>query len=110
MAYIPKKIIDDVWAKGSIVSNNDSNIWRKDFAGAWIRKDMFGTKGKYGWEIDHLQPLSKGGSRVPSNMVPIHWENNRSKGNDFPDFKTSVTSESNTNIAKVQSWKINLKK
>lgn len=36
--------------------------------------------GSY-WEIDHIQPLSKGGSFHYTNTQPMHFSENRSKGN-----------------------------
>jgi 5-methylcytosine-specific restriction endonuclease McrA len=33
------------------------------------------------WEIDHIQPLSKGGSFHYTNTQPLHFSENRSKGN-----------------------------
>ena len=33
------------------------------------------------WEIDHIQPLSKGGSFHYTNTQPMHFSENRSKGN-----------------------------
>jgi hypothetical protein len=33
------------------------------------------------WEVDHIQPLSKGGSPHYTNTQPMHYSENRSKGN-----------------------------
>jgi hypothetical protein len=33
------------------------------------------------WEVDHIQPLSKGGSFHFTNTQPLHFSENRSKGN-----------------------------
>ena len=33
------------------------------------------------WEVDHIQPLSKGGSFHFTNTQPMHFSENRSKGN-----------------------------
>jgi len=33
------------------------------------------------WEIDHIQPLNKGGSFHYTNTQPMHFSENRSKGN-----------------------------
>lgn len=95
-----------VWDKATIVPNYDSNIWRQDFAGAWIRRDAYGQRTKYGWEVDHLVPVSKGGSDDLSNLAALHWQNNVTKGQDFPEFKTCITSEGNSNIKLIKSWKL----
>lgn len=33
------------------------------------------------WEVDHIQPLSKGGTFHFTNTQPMHYSENRSKGN-----------------------------
>jgi 5-methylcytosine-specific restriction endonuclease McrA len=107
MAYFDDNTIDEVWNKASVVTNNDPDIWRKDFAGAWIRKDHYGKTSDYGWEIDHLKPVSKGGSDDLSNLLPMHWNNNRSKADNYPDFFSAKTSSGVKNIDKQESWKVN---
>ena len=70
-------VIQSVWEKGSMVGNNDYNIWRQDQCGAWIRKDHYGNRqSEYGWEIDHISP---GGSDNLSNLRPLQWQNNLDK-------------------------------
>ena len=54
--------IEAVWRKGIIVPGYDSNVFRKDQCGAWMKKSEYGnTSSNYGWEIDHIRPKSKGG-------------------------------------------------
>lgn len=95
-----------VWEKASIVEGYDKNIWRKDFAGAWIRKDSYGKHTKYGWEIDHLHPISKGGNNELENLVPLHWQNNQIKAADYPIFKTMLSSDGNRNIEMIRKWQL----
>ena len=47
MAYFSKEIIDVNWKKATVVFIYNPNIWRKDFAVAWIRKDQYGIESKY---------------------------------------------------------------
>ena len=99
-----------VWAKAKAVPGYNSNIYRKDFAGAWIKNDDYGktySDTNFGWEIDHKRPVSKGGSDDLSNLEPLQWCNNRTKGDEYPEFKTSISSENTHNIHKEQSWKFN---
>lgn len=99
-------IIDIIWDKAQKVEGYDDAKWRKDFAGAWIQRSQYGLRSEYGWCVDHVVPKSEGGSDDPSNLIPMHWRNNISKANRYPDFTSVVSSEGDKNIDKEQSWQI----
>lgn len=85
-------IIEAIWNKAKIQESVNSNIWRKDSCGAWIKRNEYGnTESDFGWEIDHVIPVSKGGSDDLSNLQPLHWKNNRGKGDDWPNWKCTIT-------------------
>ena len=73
-----------VWHKAAIVPGNDPNVFRKEVCGAWVKWSAYGTTGDYGWEIDHKKPGAGGGSDNLSNLQPLHWQNNRAKGDTWP--------------------------
>ena len=75
-----KKKIDQVWDKAKPIRGENLDVWRKDVEGNKIRYSSYGTKREYGWEIDHKNPKSKGGTDSPRNLQPLHWEKNREKG------------------------------
>ena len=62
------------------------------------------TESDYGWEIDHIRPKSMMGSDFISNLQPLQWQNNRSKGDNYPSFETVVSSSGNKNILQQKRW------
>lgn len=107
MAYFDNNTINNVWEKATVVSVEQANVWRKDYAGAWIKKSEYGNRGsQYGWEIDHQKPVTKGGTDNENNLKPLQWENNKSKDNDYPRWKTIVSSNGTTNCYNTQYWEV----
>lgn len=91
------EIIQHVWEKGREVSDNDPDTWRKDAAGAWIRRQDYGNRdSQYGWEIDHIQLESEGGGDELSNLRPLQWQNNAARQDD--PFTFVVTSSGKNNV------------
>lgn len=76
--------ITAVWQKAAVIRGNDPDNFRKDACGAWIRWSAYGNTGEYGWEIDHRKPVAAGGGDELTNLQPLHWRNNREKGDLWP--------------------------
>ena len=84
-----EKTIEAVWQKGKPEPRYSS--FRKDACGASMQRDKYGATEKWGWEIDHIKPVAKGGTDDLSNLQPLQWENNRHKADAYPNYTCKVT-------------------
>lgn len=82
--------IKAVWQKGKPEPGYTG--FRKDMCGASMQRTDYGKQERWGWEIDHIKPVSNGGTDDLSNLRPLQWENNRHKGDNYPGKFCKVTS------------------
>lgn len=95
----PKDTIEEVWKKGHAVLGFDEKFIRKDCCGAWIVRNQYGNRDDtFGWEIDHVFPEALGGDDSLDNLRPMQWQNNNSKGDDYPHYTSAVKANGNYNI------------
>jgi uncharacterized C2H2 Zn-finger protein len=83
-----------VWEKAAIIPDVNEDLIRIDRCGALIRWDKYGEtvdKG-YGWEIDHIKPVSLNGTDDLLNLQPLQWQNNRNKSDDYPGLNYCIIS------------------
>lgn len=61
-----------------------------DFAGREIAKAAYDDRNSnYGWNVDHILPLSKGGKTADHNLICCHILTNDEKADKFPCFKAN---------------------
>lgn len=75
---------NDAWEKGKPIKGKNPKTHRKDAYGNEIYKPSYGKNSEKGWEIDHKNPKSKGGSESSRNKQPLQTKENRKKGNKYP--------------------------
>jgi hypothetical protein len=64
-------VIDAVWGKAE--SEYGFFFFKRDRFGEIIAKHHYGEHSQYGWEIEHIVPLSEGGTNDIENLRPVHW-------------------------------------
>jgi hypothetical protein len=80
-----------------------NQTWATDCFGTWIHKDDYGDYNKkrirpggdgqlhnYGWDIDHIRPVSdynkESDADFYNNYEPMHRQNNSLKSDNYPHF------------------------
>ncbi len=79
-----EKTVLAVWLKAT--QEPPFATFRLDAFGSPIQSGRYGTQDKWGWEIDHIKPVASGGTDDLSNLQALQWENNRRKGDHWPDW------------------------
>ena len=73
MAYDPQKVWEQEFGYASS---------GHDFTGREVRKSECGNSySPYGWDIDHIMPVSLGGSDTRSTLQIVNIQTNREKAN-----------------------------
>ena len=54
--------------------------YRVDDYGNLMKRDKYGDiNSQLGWEVDHILPISNGGTNIFSNLRPLNISKNRSR-------------------------------
>ena len=82
---MPKYNTIEVWNK---VFGNKTEVY--DYAGRLIKKSACGNpRSQFFPTIDHIRPLSKGGSDILENIIICHHDTNEEKADKFPHWKAN---------------------
>lgn len=107
MCRIDEEMKLKIWEKARKIEGYDPALYRKDACGAWIAfNDYQNRDSVYGWEVDHIFPMSRLkdiGVELKDiddlrNLRPLNWKNNVSKGADYPSYRAVCVAEGNKNI------------
>jgi hypothetical protein len=79
-----------VWQKGAAIVGQDAGRIRRDQCNAEIHWTDYGQTTEFGWEIDHDKPVARGGTDDLANLQPLQWQNNRGKGDDYPNWTCTL--------------------
>ena len=78
---ISKEKRKQVWDKAKKIPGRDRTKYRKDPYGNVLYYGSYGKNSEMGWDIDHIKPLSRGGSNDIRNLQALQMSANRKKGN-----------------------------
>ena len=117
MSNFSEETIEAVWKKGRKIDGKDPDVYRLDAAGAIIKKDNRRVNTQYGWEIDHIFPKAKLRDKgIPEskwddlvNLRPLQADNNRRKGDDYPDYYSEKEMNKDTfkNVTNIKAKTVN---
>jgi 5-methylcytosine-specific restriction endonuclease McrA len=82
--YFSDERVQEVWDKGHRVHGKDPEIYRRDDEGNVLHRYSYGKDGPMSWEVDHSNPVSRGGSDNLRNLRPLQTDENREKGSKYP--------------------------
>ncbi|MBE4703850.1 NADH-quinone oxidoreductase subunit J [Spiroplasma platyhelix] len=107
-----EKQIKEVWEKGEIIPGVNKDLYRKDYAGAWMFFSAFLAESdqnnfdirSYSWTIANHNPTSQEKINDIANLMPMNLINAMAKGQNYPKWKTKISSWGNENIIKEQIW------
>jgi hypothetical protein len=93
--------VEAVWRKAT-PSDRHPGLARDAF-GDFIARACHGQWVSCGWQIDHIKPVAKGGTDDLENLQPLFWENNRRKGDHWPNWEGKRQAEMSATFSASQA-------
>jgi len=84
-----KATIDAVWKKS--VPEHSFHYFHRDVCAATMMETEYGKQTRWGWVIDHIIPVTLGGTDDLDNLQALQWENNLAKGDNYPIWQGKQT-------------------
>jgi 5-methylcytosine-specific restriction endonuclease McrA len=75
---------EKAWQNTPTIRGKNPNMYRRDVLGNEVYKPAYGTLGTKGWEIDHSNPRSRGGTGLSRNLQAMQTGANRRKSDKYP--------------------------
>ena len=87
------ELIRLVWDKAAAIPGQDSDIYRLDMSGTWIRlKDFNNEDSVYGWTIHAVDGVEHNLTNI-SQLIPLHTFNNESINGTLPGTAAKILEE-----------------
>ena len=80
---VKEEDIEWAWEQAKTISGKNPDLYRRDEEGNQIYKPSYGKNGEQSWEVDHRNPVAKGGSDHRRNLRALQTEANREKGDKY---------------------------
>ncbi|AGM26201.1 hypothetical protein SSYRP_v1c06110 [Spiroplasma syrphidicola EA-1] len=79
-----------IWDNTQQGGGRNNLLFRRDIAGAFIKIGELNQESEFGWVIDLLVPLDKGGKLEVNNCLAMHWKNSKARRGTLNDWKAAV--------------------
>jgi len=98
-----------IWDNTARGGGRNNLLYRRDIAGAFIKMGELNQETEFGWVIEPLMPLEKGGKLEVNNCLAMHWKNAKARRETLNDWKAAVQGVTKTDNKKEFQKPMNIK-